>query len=75
MPLFIPETCAIGANDFSPDLGLPLSRVVEGGWGRRGDMTAEFQEHVHNLGELDESEALQGGKEDSGRLQGWGGRC
>lgn len=40
------------------------------GWG--WDMTAEFQEHIHGL---DESEALQGRKDDSRRLEGWDGKC
>lgn len=35
-------------------------------------MTAEFQEHIHDVHEL---EALQGRKEDSRRLEGWGGWC
>lgn len=61
---------ALLASDLSPDLGLPLSRVAFGVWGCGWDMTAEFQTRIHDL---DESEALQGRKEDSRRLEGWGG--
>lgn len=32
------------------------------------DVTAEFRKCIHNLGELGESEALQGRKEDSRQL-------
>lgn len=38
-------------------------------------MTAEFRECIHNLGELGGSEALQGRREDSKRLEGQRGRC